>query len=71
MTPLAINPCQSRCAWSATGEQRDAFNVFACMGCRSEWVASEPWTPADHDGAVPAAVLQERRRLATDGVDTA
>ena len=71
MTDLAIHPCQSLCAWSATGEQRDDFNVFACAGCGSEWVAGEPWTPADHTGEVPAAVLQERRRLATDGVDTA
>jgi hypothetical protein len=71
MTHLAMHPCQSRCAWSATEEQRDGSNVFACAGCGSEWVASERWTPADHTGAVPPAVLQERRRLATDGVDTA
>jgi hypothetical protein len=71
MTELAIHPCQSLCGWSATGEQRDSFDVFACAGCGSEWVASESWTPADHTGAVPVAVAEERRRLASDGDDTA
>jgi ribosomal protein L37AE/L43A len=71
MTDLAIHPCQSLCAWSATGERRDGFELFACAGCGSEWVAGEQWTPADHTGAVPDAVLRERRRLANDGVETA
>jgi hypothetical protein len=66
MTTLAIHPCRQLCAWSATDEHRDGFLVFACAGCGSEWVAGERWTPADHTGAVPDAVLEERRRLAND-----
>jgi hypothetical protein len=71
MTDLAIHPCQSLCAWTGTGEQRDSFEVFGCAGCGSEWVASELWTPIDHTGAVPAAVLRERERLPSAGDDTA
>ncbi len=27
--------------------------LFACVGCGSEWVPSEPWTPIDWTGTVP------------------
>jgi hypothetical protein len=63
---LAAQPCQSVCTWTRTNERRlvDAgaapAAVFACVGCGSEWVRSELWTPVDADGHVPAAVRAER-----------
>lgn len=58
--PLGVNPCRRECRWSASGEAIDGLPVFACASCGSEWVASEPWTPADWTGAVPDAVQAER-----------
>ena len=60
-------PCQSICVWSATGEtwlgrDGDALPVFCCAGCGSEWVRTEPWTPVDATGVVPAEVAAERAR---------
>jgi hypothetical protein len=60
--PLVIAACRSLCQWRKTEETIAAEPVFACSGCGSEWVASEPWTPIDHDGFVPDAVQEERRR---------
>jgi hypothetical protein len=63
MTPrLEISACRKLCSWHATGALLDSEPLFACEGCGSEWVASEPWTPIDHTGVVPAAVQAERRR---------
>ena len=58
---LVIASCRSLCAWRATDALLDDEEVFACSGCGSEWVPSQPWTPIDHTGAVPAAVAQARR----------
>ena len=38
--------------------------VLACRGCGSQWVRSEPWTPAQADGSRPPAVLEELSRAA-------
>ena len=57
---LEIAACRRLCSWSATGQRRDGERLFACSGCGSEWVVSEPWTPVDHTGEVPAAVQTER-----------
>ena len=51
-SPLRISPCRSLCDWRPT---RTA-PLFACAGCGSQWVPSEPWTPRQADGAVPAEV---------------
>ncbi len=59
--PLRISPCRRECSWAARDELLDGLPVFACGSCGSEWVASEPWTPADWTGAVPEAVQRERR----------
>lgn len=59
---LEISPCRKLCSWDDTGALLDGERLFACNGCGSEWVVSEPWTPADHTGSVPEAVQAERRR---------
>jgi hypothetical protein len=58
---LVISPCQNQCEWDVSDETPDDERLFACSTCGSEWVASEPWTPVDADGTVPAAVQEERR----------
>ena len=69
-TPRAVEawPCQSVCVWRATGEvwapertDEAPLRVFACAGCGSEWVRTEPWTPIDAHGVVPVEVAAERR----------
>jgi hypothetical protein len=60
--PLVISACRSLCEWYKTDKRIAAETVFACIGCGSEWVATEPWTPIDHEGFVPDAVQEERRR---------
>ncbi|WP_460864307.1 hypothetical protein [Rhodococcus aerolatus] len=62
MTELAVNACRSRCAWRPTKAQAGGERLFACRGCGSQWVPSEPWTPADVDGRVPSEVRRARRR---------
>jgi hypothetical protein len=59
--PLVIASCRSLCAWGVTDARLEEEQVFACSGCGSEWVPSQPWTPIDHTGGVPAAVAQARR----------
>jgi hypothetical protein len=68
-TPRDVDqwPCQSICVWAVTGEVWNDgtgpdLRVFACRGCGSEWVRTEPWTPIDQSGRVPAAVASERAR---------
>jgi hypothetical protein len=58
--PLRIADCRAMCAWQDTGELLDRERLFACSGCGSEWVPSQPWTPADYTGAVPAPVSEAR-----------
>ncbi|MEO5711278.1 MAG: hypothetical protein ABIQ59_15830 [Nocardioidaceae bacterium] len=59
--PLEIAGCRQECGWQATGEYLADERLFACAGCGSEWVASEPWTPVDWAGGVPTPVQDERR----------
>jgi hypothetical protein len=58
---LEISACRSRCCWQATDETLDGERLFACDGCGSEWVVSEPWTPIDWTGVVPEPVQEARR----------
>ena len=60
--PLAIAACRSACAWDGTGEELDGHPLFACAGCGSEWVPSEPWTPVDWTGQVPQTVQRAVQR---------
>jgi len=60
--PLAMAPCRTLCSWGPTGRLRDGLPLFACSGCGSEWVRSEPWKPIDADGVVPEAVVTEAYR---------
>lgn len=63
---LAANGCLARCDWRRTTQTYGGLPLFRCVGCASEWVRSEAWTPAQADGTVPPAVLAER---ATDPRD--
>lgn len=57
---LAVSSCQRECRWRATGGSLDGERLFACLGCGSEWVASQEWTPVDWLGEVPPEVARER-----------
>ncbi len=59
-TPLRQNPCKNLCNWIATGRLHDDLPLFMCTGCKSEWVRTEPWTPRNVDGQIPAGVAAER-----------
>jgi hypothetical protein len=58
---LVVAGCRQLCRWQGTDERLDGDRVFACAGCGSEWVVSEPWTPIDWSGGVPDAVQEARR----------
>ena len=60
--PLAANGCRSQCSWRRTEAVLAGERLFRCSGCGSEWVASEPWMPADADGTVRPEVLAEKLR---------
>ncbi|MCW2605980.1 MAG: hypothetical protein JWO60_673 [Frankiales bacterium] len=53
---LRISPCRTLCDWGPTRVEQDGERLFACTGCGSQWVPSEPWTPRQADGAVPDGV---------------
>lgn len=60
-------PCQSVCVWQPSGQRwydqtAGELDVFGCVGCGSEWVRTEAWTPIDADGRVPEPVAAERAR---------
>lgn len=62
---IAAEPCQSSCAWTRTTEvwcdvEHGDLPVFACSGCGSEWVRTQPWTPIDAAGNIPDEVADER-----------
>ena len=59
---LLVRACRSLCDWALTPARYDDQPVLACRGCGSQWVRSEPWTPAQADGTVPDAVREERQR---------
>ena len=56
---LTAHPCRSLCHWAATGGTHDGMALFACAGCGSEWVRSEPWAPRQADGTWPPGVREE------------
>ena len=58
---LRISPCRTLCDWGPTRARLDGQPLFACTGCGSQWVPSEPWTPRQADGSVPAEVLAALR----------
>ena len=60
--PLAVAPCRNLCDWSRSASPYPDRALFACAGCGSQWVRTEGWTPRQHDGTVPPAVLEELRR---------
>lgn len=62
MSFLRRNPCQNRCNWVPAGEVRDGGRVFVCTGCKSEWIRTEAWTPANRDGSITPEVMAERMR---------
>ena len=62
MSALAQNPCLRLCDWDLTGVVRDGLPVFACSGCDSQWVRTEPWAPCDDDGTRKLALVEELRR---------
>jgi hypothetical protein len=59
--PLQIAACRSLCSWRETGDRLGDEPLFACGGCGSEWVPTEPWTPIDWTGTVPEPVQEARR----------
>lgn len=59
--PLEIAGCRQLCGWQETGRRLGEEPLFACSGCGSEWVPSEPWTPVDWTGVVPEPVQEARR----------
>jgi hypothetical protein len=57
---LVANPCRTLCAWRPSAAAVD--DLFVCAGCGSQWMPSEPWTPIDADGHIPAPVRAARVR---------
>ena len=63
MPPLTIAPCRSLCDWARTPARSEADEpLFACRGCGSQWVPSEPWAPRQADGSWPDGVREELQR---------
>ncbi len=65
--PIEAWPCQSVCVWTRTAEvwsdaEHGDLPLFACAGCGSEWVRTEPWTPIDAAGTIPDEVAVELAR---------
>ena len=57
---LTVRPCRSLCDWGPTpARYDDDQRVFACRGCGSQWVRSEPWAPRQADGSWPPGVREE------------
>jgi hypothetical protein len=56
---LAISPCRTQCDWRRTRASCDGLALFACTGCGSQWVRSEPWAPRQADGSWPEGVREE------------
>ncbi len=62
MPELTQNPCLRLCDWDVTDAVHQGLPVFACRGCASQWVRTEPWAPCDADGTRKASLLAELRR---------
>ena len=56
---LAVSPCQTLCDWRRTRASQDGMPLFACTGCGSQWVRTEPWSPRQADGSWPEGVREE------------
>ncbi|HWH29712.1 MAG TPA: hypothetical protein VNU26_12230 [Mycobacteriales bacterium] len=61
---LVVHACRSLCQWAPTGSTTGGLRLFACAGCGSEWVRTEPWSPRQADGSWPPGVREE---LASSG----
>ena len=59
MTALAVRPCRQLCDWGPTPRRHDGLPLFACTGCGSQWVRTEPWSPRQADGSWPPGVREE------------
>lgn len=59
MSALVSQPCRSLCWWADTGTEHEALPMFACAGCGSQWVRSEPWRPMQADGSWPDGVREQ------------
>lgn len=57
LAPLRVRSCRDLCNWNETPVERRGEPLFACRGCGSQWVPSEPWTPRAASGDIPPAVL--------------
>ena len=57
--PLRVSPCRSLCDWRASRARLQGEALFACAGCGSQWVRSEPWSPRQADGSWPPGVREE------------
>lgn len=67
---LVVHPCRSLCQWGPTGGAVDGLPLFACAGCGSEWVRTEPWSPRQADGSWPPGVREQLASTAP-GADAA
>ncbi|MCW2665533.1 MAG: hypothetical protein JWN57_495 [Frankiales bacterium] len=57
--PLTVSPCQTLCDWRRTRACREGLPLFACTGCGSQWVRTQPWSPRQADGSWPDGVREE------------
>ena len=57
--PLTVSACRSLCDWARTPSSYEGLPLFACRGCGSQWVRSEPWAPRQADGSWPPGVREE------------
>ena len=53
---LAVHACRQTCRWRPSRGLVNGERLFACQGCGSQWVASQPWIPVDADGTRDPAV---------------
>ena len=67
MTALAVRACRSLCDWGPTRRLHDGLPLFACTGCGSQWVRTEPWAPRQADGSWPPGVREELLTSARGG----
>ena len=60
---LRVSPCRQLCDWGPTKAPDDqlpgALPLFACSGCGSQWVRTQPWAPRQADGSWPPGVREQ------------